>query len=90
MNVSSISQNDSFTPRRNLFIRYANSFMSMANGNSEAVEKAQKANPEDSKLNKIKGIETLTIFPKQVIDGKLLLLRKYKVYVGQVCPTYIF
>ena len=46
MNVSSISQNDSFTPRRNLFIRYANSFMSMTNGNSEAVEKAQKANPE--------------------------------------------
>ena len=40
MNVSSISQNDSFTPRRNLFIRYSNSFMSMANGNSEAVEKA--------------------------------------------------
>ncbi len=73
MNVSSISQNDSFTPRRNLFIRYANSFMSMANGNSEAVEKAQKANPEDSKLNKIKGIETLTIFPKQVIDGKTII-----------------
>ena len=72
MNVSSISQNDSFTPRRNLFIRYANSFMSMANSNSEAVEKAQKANPEDSKLNKIKGIETLTIFPKQVIDGKTI------------------
>ena len=47
--------------------------MSMANGNSEAVEKAQKANPEDSKLNKIKGIETLTIFPKQVIDGKTII-----------------
>ena len=73
MNVSSISQNDSFTPRRNLFIRYSNSFMSMANGNSEAVEKAQKANPENSKLNKIKGIETLTISPKQVIDGKTII-----------------
>ena len=75
MNVSSISQNDSFTPRRNMFIRYANSFMSMANGNSEAVERAQKANPtsEDNKLNKIKGIETLTIFPKQVIEGRTII-----------------
>ncbi len=75
MNVSSISQSENCRPRRNLFIRYSNSFMSMANTNSEAVEKAQKANPtpEDSKLNKIKGIETLTIFPKQVIDGRTII-----------------
>lgn len=75
MNVSSISQSENCRPRRNLFIRYSNSFMSMTNGNSEAVERAQKANPtsEDSKLNKIKGIETLTIFPKQVIEGRTII-----------------
>ena len=75
MNVSSISQSENCRPRRNLFIRYSNSFMSMTNGNSEAVERAQKANPtsENNKLNKIKGIETLTIFPKQVIDGKTII-----------------
>lgn len=75
MNVSSISQSENCRPRRNLFIRYSNSFMSMANGNSEAVERAQKANPisEDNKLNKIKGIETLTIFPKQVIEGRTII-----------------
>ncbi len=75
MNVSSISQSENCRPRRNLFIRYSNSFMSMANGNSEAVERAQKANPtsENNKLNKIKGIETLTIFPKQVIEGRTII-----------------
>lgn len=75
MNVSSISQSENCRPRRNLFIRYSNSFMSMTNGNSEAVERAQKANPtsEDNKLNKIKGIETLTIFPKQVIEGRTII-----------------
>ncbi len=75
MNVSSISQSENCRPRRNLFIRYSNSFMSMTNGNSEAVERAQKANPtsENNKLNKIKGIETLTIFPKQVIEGRTII-----------------
>ena len=75
MNVSSISQSENCRPGRNLFIRYSNSFMSMANGNSEAVERAQKANPtsENNKLNKIKGIETLTIFPKQVIEGRTII-----------------
>ena len=75
MNVSSISQSENCRPRRNLFIRYSNSFMSMTNGNSEAVERAQKANPtsENNKLNRIKGIETLTIFPKQVIEGRTII-----------------
>ena len=52
----------------------SNSFMSMMNGGSEAVEKAQKVNPSnDKKLDKSMGIETLTIFPKQVIDGKTII-----------------
>ncbi len=73
MNVSSITSGENNSLRRNLFIKYSNSFMSMANGGSEAVEKAQKANPVANKIDKVKGIETLTIFPKQVIDGKTII-----------------
>ena len=48
--------------------------MSMMNGGNEAIEKAQKGNPvTDKKLDKSMGIETLTIFPKQVIDGKTII-----------------
>ena len=46
--------------------------MSLANNNDEPVEKAQKANI-DKKLNKSMGLETLTIFPKEVIDGKTII-----------------
>ena len=74
MNVSSIAINDNCKPRRNMFIKYANSFMSFTNGGSEAIEKAQKTQPvNDKKLDKSMGIETLTIFPKQVIDGKTII-----------------
>ena len=74
MNVSSITLNENCKPRRNMFIKYSNSFMSMMNGGSEAVEKAQKVNPSnDKKLDKSMGIETLTIFTKQVIDGKTII-----------------
>ena len=73
MNVSAVSLNSS-NPRRNLFIKYSNSFMSMMNGNGEAIEKAQKANSVvDKKLDKSMGIETLTIFPKQVVDGNTII-----------------
>ena len=74
MNVSSISAADSNT-RRNLFIQYANRFMSF------------KAEPENAdeifgttpviqpvqKQNIAMGIETLTIFPKEVINGKTII-----------------
>jgi len=65
MNVSSISSRES----RNLFIRYANSFMS--------APKIKENNDEETKptkeSEKSMGIETLTIFPKQVIDGKTII-----------------
>ena len=70
MNVSAISANDSIS-KRNLFIKYANRFMSFKanqDGDSEAVAKAAL----DKKIDKTMGIETLTIFPKQVIDGKTI------------------
>ncbi len=74
MNISSVSLGENNSQRRNMFIKYSNSFMSMMNGNNNAIEKAQKANPvNDKKLDKSMGIETLTIFPKQVIDGKTII-----------------
>ncbi len=75
MNVSSITAGENRGLRRNLFIKYSNNFMSAAGGTEEAVEKAQKANPlsDSNKIDKVKGIETLTIFPKQVIDGKTII-----------------
>lgn len=74
MNVSSISVNDNDT-RRNLFIRFSNSFMSMKNNADEAVEKAQMANPANKKPGKM-GIENLqefTIFPKEIVDGQTII-----------------
>lgn len=76
MNVSSISVNDNDT-RRNLFIRFSNSFMSMKNNADEAVEKAQMANPVNANKKPGKmGIENLqefTIFPKEIVDGQTII-----------------
>ena len=72
MNISSISMNEDCRPRRNLFIKYSNSFMSMPKGEESPVEKAKLLGSEN-KIDKVKGIETLTIFPKQVIDGKTII-----------------
>ena len=68
MNVSSISAN-----RRNLFIKYANQFMNFkANPEEEALVSKPDTEPV-KKLDKSMGIETLTIFPKQVVDGKMII-----------------
>ena len=70
MQVSAISQNQS---RRNLFIEYANSFMSFK-ANQEPENPVTKPEVEPvTKLGRNMGIETLTIFPKQVIDGKTII-----------------
>ena len=71
MNVSSIS--DSRT-KRNLFIEYANSYMNFrANQDSDADNNNSNPISQEKKLDKKMGIETLTIFPKQVIDGKTII-----------------
>ena len=70
MNVSSVSES---LTRKDLFIRYANSFMSTPEQGG-VVEKPQ--NTEGEKESKPKGIETLTtftIFPKQVVNGKTII-----------------
>ena len=70
MQVSSVSQTQS---RKNLFIKYANSFMNFkADENSE--EPVSKPEKEPlKKVDKTMGIETLTIFPKLVVDGKTII-----------------
>ena len=71
MNISSLTDTTSV---RNSFIKYANSYMSFkANPDSET--EANTTNPleQEKKLDKKMGIETLTIFPKQVIDGKTII-----------------
>ena len=70
MKISAISEEHS---RRNLFIEYANSFMNFKAKNDGA-ETVTKPDIEPVKqTGKNMGIETLTIFPKQVIDGKTVI-----------------
>lgn len=69
MNVSQISLSDQSS--RNAFIRYANMFMGTKSPDEEA-STLTPVNP-DKKDDKIKGLETLTIFPKEIIDGKMVI-----------------
>ena len=77
MNISAISEvSEHCSPRRNLFIKYSNSFMSKTEG-EDPVEKAGVSNPieTESKPQKM-GIETLehfTIFPKETVNGKTII-----------------
>ena len=71
--ISKISQGN----RRNLFIRYSNSFMSVPQ-NVNPYAKANEANivSNASKVDKKMGLETLenfTIFPKEVVDGRTII-----------------
>lgn len=70
MKVSAISQSEDCRPRRNLFIRYSNSFMSVPEGESP-IEKANAA-AKPAKLG-IENLQEFTIFPKQVVDGKTII-----------------
>ncbi len=78
MKVSAISQNpaEGMNARRNLFIRFSNSFMSTPSGENP-VEKAAMSNPVEQPEKPAKmGIENLqefTIFPKEVVDGKTII-----------------
>ena len=72
MNVSSISTYESRL-RRNLFIEYANSFMNFKAGQDSEAPVTKPETEPVKKVNKSMGIETLTIFPKQVIDGKTII-----------------
>ena len=74
MNVSSISMSN--PSRRNLFIQYANNFMGAVYGGNEDLDGEISPMPPtkpDKKVDKSMGIETLTIFPKEVVDGKMII-----------------
>ena len=71
MNVSAITPiSNECTPRRNLFIRFANSFMSSPEIENP-VDKANDAN-KPAKLG-IENLQEFTIFPKEVVDGKTVI-----------------
>lgn len=72
MKVSAVSLSEDCKPRRNLFISYANSFMSMPE-NENVFAKANEANKHSIKKMGIENLEEFTIFPKEVIDGKMVI-----------------
>ena len=71
MQVSAISQSEECRPRRNSFINFANSFMSMPENNN-IFAKANTANNKAQKMG-IENLESFTIFPKEVVDGKTII-----------------
>jgi hypothetical protein len=72
MKVSAIqaSASENCNPRRNLFIRFSNSFMSTPEIENP-VEKANNAN-KFSKLG-IENLQEFTIFPKEVKEGQTVI-----------------
>jgi len=64
---------DECRPRRNLFIRFSNSFMSSPEVENP-IEKANATNPttKPEKMG-IENLEEFTIFPKEVVDGKTII-----------------
>ena len=72
MKVSAIANVTECNPRRNLFIRFSNTFMS-APTVEDPVEKANAANQAKRGKMGIENLEEFTIFPKEVIDGKTII-----------------
>ena len=72
MKVSAITLSEDCKPRRNSFISYMNSFMSMPE-NENIYTKANNANNKKVQKMGIETLEEFTIFPKEVIDGKTVI-----------------
>ena len=72
MKVSAISLSEDCKPRRNSFISYMNSFMSMPEKENVFV-KANNANNQKVQKMGIETLEEFTIFPKEVVDGKMII-----------------
>lgn len=72
MKVSAITKisADDYNQRKNVFIRYANSFMSMPE-NINPANKALAAN-KPTKMG-IETLENFSIYPKEVIEGKTVI-----------------
>ena len=79
MKISAIAQSETnCCPRRNLFIRFSNSFMSSPEVENP-IEKACKAQPSEIITEKkpakmgIEQLEEFTIFPKEIVEGKTII-----------------
>ena len=68
MKVSAISQISSDEQRKDMFIRFSNSFMS----SPEIENPIEKTNQRPAKMG-IENLEEFTIFPKEVKDGKMII-----------------
>ena len=69
--ISNISADDT-CQRKNMFIRYSNSFMSMP-VNENIYAKANDANKAKVQKMGIENLEEFTIFPKEVVEGKTII-----------------
>ena len=72
MKISAISLSEDCKPRRNSFISYMNSFMSMPE-QENVFAKANNANVNKIQKMGIENLEEFTIFPKEVVDGKIVI-----------------
>jgi hypothetical protein len=72
MKISAISLSEDCKPRRNSFISYMNSFMSMPE-KENVYTKANNANNQKVQKMGIETLEEFTIFPKDVVDGKTVI-----------------
>ena len=59
-------------PRRNMFIRFSNSFMSSPEVENP-IEKANIIAKQKTQKLGIENLEEFTIFPKEVVDGKTVI-----------------
>ena len=73
MKISAISLSEDCKPRRNSFITYMNSFMSITSEKENVFEKANNANATRAQKMGIENLEEFTIFPKEVINGKTVI-----------------
>ena len=73
MKISAISLSEDCKPRRNSFISYMNSFMSMPE-KENVYTKANNANNQKVQKMGIETLEEFTIFPKEVVDGKTVIM----------------
>ena len=72
MKVTAITLSEDCKPRRNSFISYMNSFMSMPE-KENVFEKANNANLQKTQKMGIETLEEFTIFPKEIINGKTVI-----------------
>ena len=66
--ITAISAEELSRPRRNSFIRFTNSFMSVP----EMINPAEKANASNKKMG-IENLEEFTIFPKEKVNGRTVI-----------------